>query len=49
MKNILDKTYKGIVGKKLLYQVFCCISPTAMGIHEVFKKYFWRFLILKNI
>lgn len=32
MKNILDKTYKGVVGKKLLYQVFCCISPTAMGI-----------------
>lgn len=32
MKNILDKTYKSIVGKKLLYQVFCCISPTAMGI-----------------
>lgn len=32
MKNILDKTYKGVVYKKLLYQVFCCISPTAMGI-----------------
>lgn len=32
MKNILDKTYKDIVGKKLLYQIFCCISPTTMGI-----------------
>ena len=32
MKNILDKTYKDVVGKKLLYQIFCCISPTTMGI-----------------
>ncbi len=32
MKNILEKTFTGVVWKKLMYQLFCCISPTAMGI-----------------
>lgn len=32
MKSILDKTYIGVIGKKLLCQLCYCISPTVMGI-----------------
>lgn len=47
MKNILVKTYKGVVGKKLLCQVFCSISPTAMGI--ILSSFATKTLIINNV